>query len=162
MASNLARSGCCGNVVRLADLRGRPIEFRRSGPYAPQIGTRWDCPACDTAYFAFWRSYDRYWGEAERADSEGTWIGEQFHPNTERGRFVTETSSPLTGERRLEETGCFVIDLAYYATGRDEAYGEDLTHTSGREPGRLCTDDAADVQWIWGEAADTPSTSPSA
>lgn len=55
MSRNLTTSKCCGNIVRLSDLRGKPIEFRRYGKYAPHIGTRWDCPTCKTVYFAWWR-----------------------------------------------------------------------------------------------------------
>lgn len=56
MARNLCTSKCCGNIVRLSDLRDKPIEFRQIGNEPPDIGTRWDCPSCGTAYFAFWRS----------------------------------------------------------------------------------------------------------
>lgn len=55
MSRNLCRSTCCDNTVRLSDLRGKPIEFRRYFKEPPNIGTRWDCPTCSTAYFAIWR-----------------------------------------------------------------------------------------------------------
>jgi hypothetical protein len=54
MSRNLCTSKCCGNIVRLSDLRGKSIEFRRHGSYPPKIGTRWDCPTCGTAYFVIW------------------------------------------------------------------------------------------------------------
>ena len=54
MSRNLCRSTCCNNTVRLSDLRGKPIEFRRFSTEPPKIGTRWDCPTCGTAYFAIW------------------------------------------------------------------------------------------------------------
>lgn len=59
MSRNLCRSHCCGNIVRLSDLRGKPIEFRRFNHEPPHIGTRWDCPTCAIAYFVIWR--DAQW-----------------------------------------------------------------------------------------------------
>ena len=56
MSRNLCRSSCCDNVVRLGDLRGKLIEFRKYFDSPPDIGTRWDCPTCKTAYFAHWLS----------------------------------------------------------------------------------------------------------
>jgi len=29
MSRNLCQSSCCDNVLRISDLRGKPIEFRR-------------------------------------------------------------------------------------------------------------------------------------
>jgi hypothetical protein len=59
MSRNLCQSSCCGNILRLSDLRGKPIEFRRYYKSPPVIGTKWDCPTCKTAYFAWWR--DAQW-----------------------------------------------------------------------------------------------------
>lgn len=67
MSRNLTTSSCCGNILRLSDLRGKPIEFRKYYKYAPRIGTKWTCPTCSTVYFAIWRSYDKYSGEADEA-----------------------------------------------------------------------------------------------
>ena len=55
MSRNLCCSTCCDNIIRLSDLRGKPIEFRRYSKEPPEIGTRWDCPSCNIAYFAIWR-----------------------------------------------------------------------------------------------------------
>ncbi len=52
MSRNLLTSSCCGNIVRLDDLRGQPIEFRRYGSEPVAIGTKWVCPSCKAAYFA--------------------------------------------------------------------------------------------------------------
>ena len=64
MSRNLCTSSCCGNIVRLSDLRGKPIEFRKMKADPPNIGTRWDCPTYKTAYFVFWRDakFDDLWG----------------------------------------------------------------------------------------------------
>lgn len=59
MARDLFTSSCCGNIVRLADLRGQPIEFRRYCSEPVAIGTKWVCPSCKTAYFAWWN--DAVW-----------------------------------------------------------------------------------------------------
>lgn len=69
MARNLCTSSCCDNTVRLSDLRGKPIEFRRYGNSPPQIGTRWDCPSCKTAYFVIWR--DAEWDFHSRDFARG-------------------------------------------------------------------------------------------
>ena len=55
MSRNLCTSYCCDNLVRLSDLRGKPIEFRRYYSEPVVIGTKWVCPTCQTAYFAWWR-----------------------------------------------------------------------------------------------------------
>jgi len=55
MARNLCKSKCCNTVVRLSDLRGKPIEFRRFRHEPSVIGTKWLCPECHTAYFVIWR-----------------------------------------------------------------------------------------------------------
>lgn len=60
MSRNLCTSSCCNNIVRLGDLRGKPIEFRRYGDSPPVLGTRWDCPTCGTAYFAWWNEAPWY------------------------------------------------------------------------------------------------------
>lgn len=54
MSRNLLTSSCCGNIVRLEDLRGRPIEFRRYSHKPVVIGTKWVYPSCSTAYFMIW------------------------------------------------------------------------------------------------------------
>lgn len=74
MSRNLCQSSCCGYVLRLSDLRGKPIEFRRYYKSPPVIGTRWDCPTCKTVYFAWWR--------------EGQW----YHSTREFGNFVIDLS----------------------------------------------------------------------
>lgn len=60
MARNLCTSQCCNTIVRLSDLRDKPIEFRRYPGDVVHIGTRWVCPECGTVYFAFWRDRSEY------------------------------------------------------------------------------------------------------
>lgn len=59
MSRNLLTSSCCGNIVRLEDLRGKSIEFRRYSHEPVVIGTKWVCPSCRTAYFVIWQ--DAVW-----------------------------------------------------------------------------------------------------
>ena len=60
MSRNLCRSSCCGYTLRLEDLRGKPIEFRRYSNSPPVLGTKWTCQNCGTMYFAIWRN--AIWG----------------------------------------------------------------------------------------------------
>ncbi len=79
MSRNRSQSGCCKNIIHLSDLRGKPIEFRQySEKQPPVLGTRWDCPTCGTAYFAWW----------EGAKWEGGWGGRGGN----WGRFNIDTS----------------------------------------------------------------------
>ena len=140
MSRNLATSSCCGNTVRLSDLRGKPIEFRRYGPYVPDIGTRWDCPTCNTAYFVIWRTRDKFWHKPEDAFADLDLFG---NPNREKGKFVHQYT--FQNEIVTEDTGCFTLDLSYYESHNDEP------GTLGAEgkPRHLCEDNAEDVEWEW-------------
>ena len=154
MSRNLCTSSCCENVVRLEDIRGRPIEFRRYGRYAPTIGTRWDCPTCGTAYFVIWRHSDTFWGKegirkgyhkADIIDYAAEYgRGSDPRPNEYKGRFFIESN--FQGETHVEETGTFTLDLSYYESYNDEhSYSKDVTS----KPAHLCEDNAEDVQVEW-------------
>lgn len=142
MSRNLGTSSCCGIVVRLSDLRGKPVEFRAYGAYAPQIGVRWDCPKCSTAYFVIWRYRDRFWGQMENVDKpelvfpDGTRI-----PNREVGRFVIRDDDG----KPKEDAGCFILDLSYYWSFNDEESPE----PEDGKPDWLVEDDRTDLQWGW-------------
>jgi len=125
MSRNLARSSCCDNVVRLPDIIGRPIEVRRSGPYAPVIGTRWDCPTCTTAYFVIWRT------------------------NEENRRGTVNPQIPGSGQEWL---GTFTLDLSYYESYNDEHGDPEFLAAvlSGElQPSGLVVGAAEDAQWVW-------------
>jgi hypothetical protein len=151
MASNLCSSFCveCGRKPLLAELSGKPVEFRRTGRYAPAMGVRWDCPDCETAYFVYYRQKDNFWSDVEHAFEEYV-LGDPRYPNSEKGKFVQTDS---TG--RVYQTGCYTIDLAYYETGRDEPMrpgpekAEILAGT--RPPWRLLEGEAEECEWVWGE-----------
>ena len=152
MSRNLCTSSCeiCERTVRLSDLRGKPIEFRQYGPYAPEMGCRFDCE-CGEVYFAIWRKKSVFWGKeaiengAWKASSY--WINEHEFPNDEHGRFAIERNG------YVEETGCFTIDLSHYATYNDEkcsnSFIEEQIHNGERTPHYLCEDDALDTQLEW-------------
>lgn len=161
MSRNLCTSSCphCGYTLRLSDLKDRPIEFRRYGHYAPQLGCRFDC-SCGVAYFAIWRRQDSYWGR-EALDS-GAWKASEFitpdgraFPNRNAGRFVIERPAFSSFPAHVEDTGVFIIDLSYYETYNDEeCWDEDekaAILVGDRPPWHLCTDNAEDVQLLWGE-----------
>jgi len=169
MSRNLCSSYCveCGHgPVRLSDLRGKPIEFRQYGPYVPVIGCRWDCPDCGTAYFAIWRTKDEFW--SRESLQTGAWKDTEFitsdgmvYPIPEAGRFAVERTYTLGGVERTDvhNTGCFTIDLSYYETYNDEPLYDDDEDGSQRAairsgdvpPWHLCTGDAKDLQWAWGD-----------
>ena len=97
MSRNLCSEFCvqCGHgPVTIADLAGRPIEFRGYHKYVPEIGARWDCPDCRTAYFAHYRT---------RGNCVGCQIAAVYPP---------------------DYPGTWEIDLSYWSTYNDEAYGE--------------------------------------
>lgn len=165
MSRNLCTSYCaeCGHgPVRLSDLRGKPIEFRRYARYAPDLGCRWDCPKCSTAYFAIWRVNEEFW--SRESLQNGQWKDPVYHlpdgttyPNTEAGKFAVEDTFTFGGvqQTRAANTGCFTIDLSYYETFNDEPIYDDeelkQEIRSGQEdPRYLCKDNAEDTQWCWG------------
>jgi len=165
MSRNLCSSFCveCGHgPVRLSDLRGKPIEFRRYYSSAPELGCRWDCPNCGTAYFAIWRINEEFWSRESLAN--GQWKDPVYrlpdgstHPNTEAGRFAIENTFSFGGVQQTTatNTGCFTIDLSYYETYNDEPIyddegSKDAIRSGIEAPRHLCTDNAEDVQWDWG------------
>lgn len=156
MSRNLCSSFCtqCGYHVRLSDLRGKPIEFRRYRPYCPTIGCRFDC-ACGTSYFAMYRHHEKYWGDPRYAFEETLNCGPGVElPNTLKGKFVLKYNN-YEGEEKLEETGCYTVDLSYYESYNDEPVYDEAERAaikSGEKPPwHLCMDDAEEHEWVWGE-----------
>jgi hypothetical protein len=131
MSRNIASSSCCDNVVKLADLAGRTIEFRRYGKLAPHIGVRWDCPSCDTAYFVIWKRYDKFWDRPEESQKDQLldYSGQPYY-NDYKGKFASLEDGKLT------DTGAFSLVLSYY----DQLYEGDQW--------QKC-EDADDAQWVW-------------
>jgi hypothetical protein len=156
MSRNLATSSCetCGYTVRLTDLMGEPIEFRKYGPYVPEIGCKFVC-GCGEVYFAIWRRIEKFW--SDESIENGTWKTPKADSLfsgfvDEAGKFAIERTSPY-GSQWVEQTGCFVIDLSYYTTFNDEKPSSkrqelDILH-GAEDPWHLCKDNALDTQWIW-------------
>jgi hypothetical protein len=134
----------------LSDIRGKPIEFRQYGKYAPQLGCRFDCH-CGEVYFAIWRAQEQFWGR--KALSDGSWkkptldINGYEFDNNEHGKFAIEHAS------HTEETGVFTIDLSHYAAYNDEKCGnsflEEQILNGEKDPRHLCVDNALDTQLVW-------------
>lgn len=148
MTTNLMTDKCCGIQVKLEDLVGKPIEFRRCGRYAPQIGTRWDCPKCGTAYFVLWTHRPQFWGYEGRRQALNDNIrlpSGKVIPNRHKGRFIVEGEfgTPI-------ETGVFELDLSYYESFRDEPVPDEeekeAIRKGEKDPWHLCTGGAEDVQ----------------
>lgn len=100
MSRNLCADRCveCGHgPVAIADLSGKPIEFRGYGKYVPVIGARWDCPSCGVVYFAHYRT---------RGNCVGCSIAHIYPPDF---------------------AGMWEIDLSYYSTYDDECHGDERT-----------------------------------
>lgn len=159
MSRNLASSVCpkCGYTLRLSDVRGKPVEFRRYGRYAPVIGVRFDC-GCGEVYFVSWREQHSFWSR-ESLDN-GQWKepvyefrGMEFQ-NLQQGKFAFETPDFRDRSKLVaHNTGVFTLDLSHYETYDDEPMedGPEKTaiHRSEQHPWHLCTDNAEDTQWVW-------------
>jgi len=154
MARNLGTSECqkCDYKVRLSDIRGKPVEFRRYGPYAPVIGVRFDC-ACGEVYFASFGVEYKVW--SRDALASGAWKEETLRfpngvamKNVNCGRFAVERV--FKGQVHAENTGAFTVDLSYYETYDDEPMADGDVRTKIRsgemQPLHLCVDDAEDVE----------------
>ena len=147
MSRNLATSTCVNcheHTFQLSDLRDKPIEFRRYGPYAPQIGCKVACPRCNTLYFAIYRQGDKYWSYPEDAFNAS--------PNDPNfGKFARKTE--FQGKVQYENTGYFVIDLSHYASYNDEeVYDEaerEAIEAGEKKPWYLCEVNADNAQWKW-------------
>jgi len=121
MSRNLCTDRCesCNYRLLLSDIQGKPVEFRKYGPYPPQMGVRFDCQ-CGKVYFVWYQRVDKYWGNPEDAYKDHyTRPDGTTYPNKEKGRFVHKTQS-WQGKERVEDTGFFRLDLSYYQTFNDE------------------------------------------
>lgn len=151
MSRNLGTSKCvkCGYPIELKDIRGKPLEIRRYGPYRPDFGVRFDC-SCGEIYFVIIRLYDEFWSDQSISDKSYL-LDERPIPGTnktvrneEKGRFVHRQQYKDT-EYTLQ-TGCFVLDLSYYGSFDDE---KPQDWSPADKPWHLCEDNASDVQWTW-------------
>lgn len=146
MSTNLATSSCpkCGHLLTLEDVRGRPLEIRRSRKYAPHFGVRFDC-GCGEVYFVILRRDDTFWDRSSLTSGSYrnptmTLPNGQVIENREAGRFVIENGDSV------ENAGYFNLDLSYYSSFRDEP---DESWKPGDKPRHLCENNADDAQWVW-------------
>lgn len=143
MSRNLCKSYCCENIVRLSDLRGKPIEFRRYASYAPHIGTRWDCPTCGTAYFAWWRDM-----ENNGADTYFVIDLSYYESFNDEHDYDYEKARKFLG--LPEGTDISEVCKQWWL----RCPGEDMFIKPPSEARNLCTDNAEDVQKLWGDWRD--------
>jgi hypothetical protein len=120
---------------------------------------RFDCK-CGEVYFVSWVENDSYWSRG--ALDSGSWKeptyvfqGKTFK-NEAQGRFAFETPDWRDKSKTLaQNTGCFTLDLSHYETYNDEPMDDGpekaAIQNGEQSPRYLCTDDAEDVQWVWGK-----------
>jgi hypothetical protein len=136
---NLCKDQCCGQRLRLADLVGKPLEFRKYYDYAPRPGVKWTCPICNRTYFVWIRTGHTHWGDGLKHQFEEEYINYGFghrHKNTSRGKHAKRTINPITGEESIEELGWYEFDMSFYESFNDEGEGKDTD-----DPAHLCTED---------------------
>lgn len=135
MSRNLCTDRCCGIAVKLSDLAGKPLEFRKYADYRPTVGTKWICPKCNKVYFVIIRTRDEVWGRdlKEQFDNDEVVFcnGQHRMPNANKGQFAKRD-----GENNVHELGSYEFDLSYYETFNDEGEGVDTD-----DPSYMCTED---------------------
>ena len=133
MSRNLCTDTCvCGKYqFSLKDFVGKPIEFRKYGPYVPHMGCKLFCPECGKIYFGWVRICDHFWETPE--DAFNLIIGRE----KDKGKFVHRFS-----DGHLEQTGYYQIDLSFYETFNDEGEGIDT-----KDPAYLLTENDSTTHW---------------
>lgn len=105
----ISNSACCGNIARLTDLVGSPVEFRKLKGYAPQIGAKWICPSCGGEYFARWQRIDKFWDNVNNSFKKEFLTSKGLCNNDFFEKFVQ-----LDSNGKLSDTGAFIISLEIY------------------------------------------------
>lgn len=138
MSRNFCKDECCGHKLGLADLIGKPLEFRKYYDYAPHAGVKWTCPTCNRVYFVWLEHGHTYWGDLKDQFENETirFTGGQEHPNADKGKFAKRMVSPVTGGHHIEELGWYGFDMSFYESFNDEGEGKDTD-----DPAYLCTED---------------------
>ena len=112
MSRNLCEDRCtkCHTLVRLSDLIGQPLEFRKYHDYRPRAGVKWICPKCGTVYFCAINIGSNFWGhtqeELKRFNQDELDYGHGIpkHKNREKVKFAKELIGH-NGESRIENLG---------------------------------------------------------
>jgi len=135
MSRNLCTDRCCGVIVRLEDLAGKPLEFRKYHDYRPVVGTKWTCPKCNKVYFVIIRTRDTVWGEDLKDQFDHDKIafchGRHVHDNHNKGKFAKRYK-----DGQVHELGSYEFDLSYYESFNDEGEG-----VESEDPQYLCVED---------------------
>lgn len=138
MSRNLCKDECCGNKIKLSELVGKPLEFRKYYDYCPQPGVKWTCPVCNRTYFVWIRVGHTNWGEDLKHQFENDHIdfgNGHVYPNTNKGKFAKRTQNHK-GEEVIMELGWYEFDMSFYESFNDEGKGEDVN-----DPAYLCEED---------------------
>jgi hypothetical protein len=128
MSRNLCKDKCCGIRIKLADLVGQPLEFRKYADYHPVPGVKWICPKCKRAYFVHIRTHYRYWGEDNLQNFDQEMLhypGQNAMMNQDKGKFAKRVKD-LDGRERVEELGYYEFDMSFYESYNDEGEGKDV------------------------------------
>lgn len=151
MSRNLCTSSCCGNTVRLSDLRGKPIEFRQYSNEPPHIGTRWDCPTCLTAYFVIWR--DGLGDSSSRGYSRRFVLDLSYYEsyNDEHTyddvRMASEVG--MTPHKTVTPSGVVVYKNYLEILETWQKQNPDKPMPVSQDAAYLCLDNAEDTQDVW-------------
>ena len=120
-------------------MRGKPIEFRRYGPYPPHIGTRWDCPTCKTVYFAWWRDAEYVYGRSEIPKFV---IDLSYYES-----FNDEHDADLVEMARV--LGAESPSTNLYSEWYKKFPDKEMPIRGPEHARHVCLDDADDVQSVW-------------
>ena len=137
MSRNLCKDQCCGRKIKLADLMGKPLEFRKYHDYRPMPGVKWQCPVCKRVYFISLHTGHEYWGESLKHQFENDYI-EYYNgyrqPNNDKGKYAKRIQ--FMGKEQVTELGWYEFDMSFYETYNDEGEGKDTD-----QPAYLCQED---------------------
>lgn len=137
MSRNLCKDQCCGKRVGLADLIGKPLEFRKYCDYRPTPGVKWTCPTCNRTYFIHIRTGFTNWGDLkDQFENDVIDFGYgHVHKNTNKGKFA-KRGHDHKGNEVIHELGWYEFDMSFYETYNDEGKGVDTD-----DPAYLCTEE---------------------
>lgn len=132
-------------------MRGKPIEFRRYGKEPPHIGTRWDCPECQTAYFVIWR--DAIWSSYGSGYCRGFVLDLSYYEsfNDEHAyddvRMAIDVN--MTPHKTVISSGVVVYKNYLEILETWALTNPDKPMPVSQDIAYLCLDDAEDSQDVW-------------
>ena len=146
MSRNLCKDQCCGVKIKLADLVGKPLEFRKYYDYAPTPGVKWQCPECKRFFFVQIRTGHDYWGVDQehrgRFDKDVLdYPNGQSFKNDQKGKFAKRTTDHK-GQEYVADLGYYQLDMSFYESYNDEGDGTDTD-----DPAYICKKDDERTRW---------------